>query len=249
MGARVGRSTLFGIPLQQTWDYGNTGDFAPRIPATDARSILLVHRASSPWPTVADTPAQARLDPMIPGFNPTTCTPRSHSSCPDDLSGVSGIGEFTIHKDSSHQKWRENRESDQSSARSHPGFCWRGGAGGHFSQRHRHAVPACRPGAVSGSPAEGALHAASEDVDNLGTRRNRPNREAGQRSARDARPGAQRSGAEAPEHRHPWDEVAKYVVDSPESTRPQRIDHRHPDRFLFGSDVVAPADAKPRPRS
>ena len=29
MGTRVGRSTLFGIPLQQTWDYGNTGDFAP----------------------------------------------------------------------------------------------------------------------------------------------------------------------------------------------------------------------------
>ena len=29
MGARVGRVALFGIPLQQTWSYGNTGDFAP----------------------------------------------------------------------------------------------------------------------------------------------------------------------------------------------------------------------------
>ena len=29
MGTKVGRSTLFGIPLQQTWAYGNTGDFAP----------------------------------------------------------------------------------------------------------------------------------------------------------------------------------------------------------------------------
>jgi hypothetical protein len=29
MGTRVGRSTLFGIPLQQQWSYGNTGDFAP----------------------------------------------------------------------------------------------------------------------------------------------------------------------------------------------------------------------------
>src|SRR5262245_58954366 len=27
MGTRVGRSTLFGIPLQQTWAYANTGDF------------------------------------------------------------------------------------------------------------------------------------------------------------------------------------------------------------------------------
>ena len=29
MGTRVGRSTLFGIPLQQQWSYGNSGDFAP----------------------------------------------------------------------------------------------------------------------------------------------------------------------------------------------------------------------------
>ena len=29
MGGRVGRSTLFGIPLQQQWSYANSGDFAP----------------------------------------------------------------------------------------------------------------------------------------------------------------------------------------------------------------------------
>src|SRR5262245_50951557 len=29
MGDRVGRSTLFGIPLQQTWSHENSGDFAP----------------------------------------------------------------------------------------------------------------------------------------------------------------------------------------------------------------------------
>ena len=29
MGTRIGRSTLFGIPLQQTWSYPNSGDFAP----------------------------------------------------------------------------------------------------------------------------------------------------------------------------------------------------------------------------
>ena len=29
MGGRVGRSTLFGIPLQQHWSYANSGDFAP----------------------------------------------------------------------------------------------------------------------------------------------------------------------------------------------------------------------------
>src|SRR5262245_25868112 len=29
MGKRVGRSTLFGIPLQQQWSYSNSGDYAP----------------------------------------------------------------------------------------------------------------------------------------------------------------------------------------------------------------------------
>jgi hypothetical protein len=29
MGSRTRRSTLFGIPLQQTWSYENSGDFAP----------------------------------------------------------------------------------------------------------------------------------------------------------------------------------------------------------------------------
>ena len=29
MGTKVGRTAIFGIPLQQQWSYGNTGDFAP----------------------------------------------------------------------------------------------------------------------------------------------------------------------------------------------------------------------------
>src|SRR5690348_11714769 len=29
MGTTIGRSTVFGIPLQQEWSYGNTGDYAP----------------------------------------------------------------------------------------------------------------------------------------------------------------------------------------------------------------------------
>jgi Amidohydrolase len=40
-----------------------------------------------------------------------------------------------------------------------------------------------------------------------------------------------------------WDEVAKYIVATPESTRitADLINH-YPDRFLFGTDEVAPAD-------
>jgi hypothetical protein len=40
-----------------------------------------------------------------------------------------------------------------------------------------------------------------------------------------------------------WDEVAKYLLSSPEVTRrAAEVMNRYPDRFLFGSDVVAPKD-------
>ena len=40
-----------------------------------------------------------------------------------------------------------------------------------------------------------------------------------------------------------WDEVAKYIVATPESIQATAdLINRHPDRFLFGTDEVAPAD-------
>jgi hypothetical protein len=41
-----------------------------------------------------------------------------------------------------------------------------------------------------------------------------------------------------------WDEVAKYAVATPESiTRVAAMLNKHADRFLFGTDTVAPASA------
>ena len=43
-----------------------------------------------------------------------------------------------------------------------------------------------------------------------------------------------------------WDEVAKYAVATPESiARTAAALNRHPDRFLFGTDTVAPAGPAP----
>jgi len=40
-----------------------------------------------------------------------------------------------------------------------------------------------------------------------------------------------------------WDEVAKYVLSSPEATSiTAGLINRYPDRFLFGTDEVAPSD-------
>ena len=66
MGTKVGRVAIFGIPLQQQWSYGNTGQFAPTYylqtdaplyyySFTDA-FIAMAYRSLPPA-------AQARLDP------------------------------------------------------------------------------------------------------------------------------------------------------------------------------------------
>ena len=103
MGTTVCRSTLFGIPLQQAWNYSNTGDFAPTYylqtdaplyyySFTDA-AIAMAYRSLTPE-------QQARLDPMITGFNPTDMYAADHiRRVLLTFPGVfTGIGEFTIHK-------------------------------------------------------------------------------------------------------------------------------------------------------
>src|SRR6516165_9894373 len=104
MGDKVGRSTLFGIPLQQQWSYANSGDFAPTYylqtdaplyyySFTDAY-IARVYQALT-------KAQQARLDPMITGFNPADMYGVDHIRRVLELfPGVfSGIGEFSIHKE------------------------------------------------------------------------------------------------------------------------------------------------------
>ena len=100
LGTTVGRSTVFGLPLQQMWSYGNTGDFAPTYylqtdaplyyySFTDA-FIAMAYLSLPP----AD---RARLDPMITGFNPADMYAADHiKRVLATFPGVfSGVGEFT----------------------------------------------------------------------------------------------------------------------------------------------------------
>ncbi|HVU30284.1 MAG TPA: amidohydrolase family protein [Sphingomicrobium sp.] len=104
MGNVVKRSTMFGIPLQQTWSYANSGDFAPTYylqsdaplyyySFTDA---IIAHEYLSLPPE-----DRARLDPMITGFNPSDMYAVDHIERVLKMyPGVfSGIGEFSIHKE------------------------------------------------------------------------------------------------------------------------------------------------------
>jgi hypothetical protein len=104
MGDKVCRSTLFGIPLQQMWAHGNSGEFAPTYYLqTDAP--LYYYSFTDAYIARAFqrlTPAQqARLDPMITGFNPADMYAADHiRRVLEAFPGVfTGIGEFTIHKE------------------------------------------------------------------------------------------------------------------------------------------------------
>ena len=103
MGDKIGRSTLFGIPLQQMWSYANSGDFAPTYYLqTDAPLYYYSFTDAMIAGAYQSLPAMQqvlRLDPMITGFNPADMYAVDHIRRVLALfPGVfSGIGEFTIH--------------------------------------------------------------------------------------------------------------------------------------------------------
>jgi hypothetical protein len=104
MGSTIGRSTVFGIPLQQQWSYQNTGDFAPTYYLHSDAPLYYYSFTDAHIATAylsLSTEEQARLDPMITGFNPADMYAADHiRRVLETFPGVfSGIGEFTIHKE------------------------------------------------------------------------------------------------------------------------------------------------------
>jgi hypothetical protein len=104
MGHRVGRAVLFGIPLQQTWAWGNTGAFAPTYYLQSDAPLYYYSFTDAAIATAYKslTPAErARFDPMITGFNPADMYAVDHvRRVLKTFPGVfEGIGEFTIHKE------------------------------------------------------------------------------------------------------------------------------------------------------
>jgi hypothetical protein len=81
MGTRVGRSTLFGIPLQQQWSYANSGDFAPTY-YLQSDAPLYYYSFTDAYIAVQyrglSREEQARFDPMITGFNPADMYAADH---------------------------------------------------------------------------------------------------------------------------------------------------------------------------
>src|ERR1700741_1234363 len=104
MGTRVGRSTLFGIPLQQQWSYANSGDFAPTYYLHSDAPLYYYSFTDAYIASVylaLPKESQARFDPMITGFNPADMYGVDHiRRVLTTFPGVfTGIGEFSIHKE------------------------------------------------------------------------------------------------------------------------------------------------------
>jgi hypothetical protein len=104
MGDKVGRSTVFGLPLQQQWSYRVTGENAPTY-YLDTDAPLYYYSFCDAWLAMQyenlPKEKQERLDPMIIGFNVTDMYAADHiKRVLTTFPGVfTGIGEFSIHKE------------------------------------------------------------------------------------------------------------------------------------------------------
>jgi hypothetical protein len=248
MKGKAGRSTLFGIPVQQQWSYGNSGNFAPTYYlASDAplyyysftdAFIAMAYRSLS-------NKEQQLLDPMITGFNPADMYAVDHiKRVLKIFPGVfSGIGEFSIHKE-----FVSSKIAGEIASLTNPALDrildFAGEAGLVVILHNDIDMPYPKAGQEP--------YLLKQLMDLF---RRHPNTNIiwahcglgriiqpvqDQLNMLDA---ALSDGA----LRHisidiSWDEVAKYIIASPETIQATAaVINKHPDRFLFGTDEVAPA--------
>jgi hypothetical protein len=248
MGNVVKRSTLFGIPLQQMWQYGNTGDFAPTYYLqTDAP--LYYYSFSDAFIAMAykslPPEQQARLDPMITAFNPADMYAADHiKRVLLTFPGVfTGIGEFSIHKEfvSSKVAGGVATLTDQAL---HRILDFAGEVGLVVILHNDADMPFPRPGQEP--------YVLVQFKELLLKHPNTTVIWAHAGLGRIVRPVQDQLGIIDRALANPalknlhidisWDETAKYVVARPETiAATASVIEKYPDRFLFGSDVVAPS--------
>jgi hypothetical protein len=249
MGNNVGRVALFGIPLQQQWSFRADGDRAPTYylntdaplyyySFTDA-SIAMAYKSLS-------KNEQTRFDPMITGFNPTDMYAADHiRRVLLTFPGVfSGIGEFSIHKEFVSAKVAGEVASLQDPALDRI-LDFAGEVGLvvliHCDMDVPFAKEGSQPAYLNQMKAVLKRHPKTTII------------WAHTGMGRVVRPIRNHAGNLAeilqdPEFSHvnfdiSWDEVAKYIVSTPEATKiAADLINRYPDRFLFGTDEVAPSD-------
>jgi len=256
MGKRVGRSTLFGIPLQQQWSYRVSGNDAPTY-YLDTDASLYYYSFTDAYIAMQyrglSKKDQPRFDPMITGFNPTDMYAADHiRRVLLTFPGVfSGIGEFTIHKEFVAPKIDGDVASLTDPALDRI-LDFAGEVGLVVLLHNDIDKPFPKAHTADYLPEIKALfkrHAETTIIwAHIGL-------------GRVVQPIEDQAAAIGDILRDPafnhvyfdisWDEVAKYAVASETSiARVSDTLNRYPDRFLFGTDTVAPrADAPTEARA
>ena len=247
MGTKVGRVALFGIPLQQDWSYQNSGNFAPTY-YLQSDAPLYYYSFTDAYIAMAygslTKAQQARFDPMITGFNPADMYATDHiRRVLQTFPGVfSGIGEFTIHKE-----FVSAKVAGETASLLNPALDrildFAAEAGLVVLIHNDMDVPFAKAGSEPAylSQMEALLkrHPKTTIIwAHMGM-------------GRVIRPVTQHAAVieailKDPQFSHvyfdiSWNEVAKYLVATPESVKiAADLINRYPDRFLFGTDEVAP---------
>lgn len=250
MGNKAGRSTLFGIPLQQQWSYRVDGEDGPKYYLdSDAPLYYYSFVDASIAMAYLSLPVEdrKRFEPMITGFNPTDIYAVDHiKRCLLTFPGVfSGIGEFSIHKEFVAAKIAGGAASLTDPALdSIFAFCEESGLAVIFHNDINKPFPK--------SYTKNYLAATKEIF------RRHPKATliwAHGGLGRVVQPlqgqiGFMEDMLSDPGLSHvyfdlSWDEVAKYIVRSDSTIKAvAAFINRYPDRFLFGTDEVAPSEQK-----
>lgn len=256
MDGKVGRAVLFGIPLEQQWSYRVDGDRAPKY-YLDSDAPLYYYSFTDAWIAMAykslPKDQQYRLDPMITGFNPTDMYAVDHiRRVLQTFPGVfTGIGEFSIHKEFVSAKVAGPVASLNDPALDRI-LDFAGEVGLVVLLHNDMDRPFAKQSDTGENPEEGAAPKYLEETKALFRRHPKTTIIwAHTGMGRVVRPIQNHAATLAKIMADPqfsnvyfdisWDEVAKYIVATPESTRiAADLLNRYPDRFLFGTDEVAP---------
>lgn len=246
MGDKVGRSTIFGLPLQQQWSYRVTKDFAPTY-YLDTDAPLYYYSFCDAYVAMAykslPKEKQERLDPMIIGFNVSDMYAADHiKRVLKTFPGVfTGIGEFTIHKEFVSSKIS-------------------GDVASFYDPALDRILDFCAE--------TGLLAIVHNDIDNPFPKPGKPNYLTGMQDVVKRHPDATIVWAhlglgrivkpinemgnvflemlEDPAYKNfyfdlSWDETAKWLMSSEKSiAKTTEVISKYPDKFMFGTDNVAP---------
>lgn len=249
MGNKIGRAALFGIPLQQMWSYRLDQNSAP-LYYLDSDADLYYYSFTDAYIAMAyrslTKAEQARFDPMITGFNPADMYAADHvRRVLRTFPGVfEGIGEFSVHKEFVTSKVAGDPPSLKDPALDRLlSFAEEAGLVVliHCDADTPFPKPGGEPAYLPGVRALFKRHPNTTIIwAHIGLGRVvRP--VVGQAKMVEAM-------LDDPALRHvyvdlSWAETAKYIVATPETTRiVANLIAKHPDRFLFGTDEVAPTN-------